>query len=55
MSDDKKPNKITVYLTEDAQEMFKDLYIERIRKDFKFDKSSLICEAIALLHQKEFS
>ena len=51
-----KPNKktkVTVYLTEEAERAFAELYISRYRKDRKIDRSMIACEAIQDLYAKE--
>lgn len=45
--------KVTIYLTEEAEVAFTELYIHRLRKDRKTDKSQVACEAIQALYTKE--
>jgi hypothetical protein len=49
----KKKIKATVYLTEEAEQAFTELYIHRLRKDRKVDRSTIACEAIQALFEKE--
>lgn len=50
-----KKNKLTLYLTEEELLMFNDIYINRLKKFKKTDRSALFAEAVKLLHEKEFS
>jgi hypothetical protein len=49
----KKKFKATVYLTEEAEKAFTELYIHRLRKDRKIDRSMIACDAIQMLFEKE--
>lgn len=49
-----KKNKLTLYLTEEEQKLFDDVYINRLKSKRKADRSMLFAEAVKLLHQKEF-
>jgi len=49
----KKKIKATVYLTEEAERAFTELYIHRLRKDRKIDRSMIACDAIQALYEKE--
>jgi hypothetical protein len=49
----KKKTQSTFYLTEEAEEAFTELFIYRLRKDRKIDKSKIICDAILALYEKE--
>lgn len=49
----KKKFKATVYLTEEAEKAFTELYIHRLRKDRKIDRSMIACDAIQMLYEKE--
>jgi len=49
----KKKIKCTVYLTEEAEQAFTELYIHRLRKDRKIDRSMIACDAIQALYEKE--
>lgn len=48
-----KKIKTTLYLTEEAEKAFTELYIHRLRKDRKTDRSMIACEAIQALFEKE--
>lgn len=43
----------TVYMTEEDEAMLNELFIIRLRKKSKTDKSALFCEGIKLLFEKE--
>ena len=45
----KKKIKATIYLTEEAEQAFTELYIHRLHKDRKIDHSVIACDAIQLL------
>jgi len=49
----KKKLKATIYLTEEAEQAFTELYIHRLRKDRKTDRSLIACDAIQALYEKE--
>lgn len=49
----KKKIKATIYLTEEAEQAFTELYIHRLRKDRKIDRSIIACDAIQMLYEKE--
>ena len=49
----KKKISTTIYLTEEAEHAFIELYIHRLRKDRKIDKSAIACQAILELYEKE--
>ncbi len=49
----KKKIKATIYLTEEAEQAFTELYIHRLRKDRKTDRSLIACDAILSLYEKE--
>lgn len=49
----KKKIKATIYLTEGAEQAFTELYIHRLRKDRKIDRSIIACDAILALYDKE--
>jgi hypothetical protein len=48
-----KKTKATIYLTEEAERAFAELYIARYRKDRKVDRSTIACEAIQALYERE--
>lgn len=49
----KKKIKATIYLTEEAEQAFTELYIHRLRKDRKTDRSLIACDAIQALFEME--
>jgi len=49
----RKKIKTTIYLTEEAEQAFTELYIHRLRKDRKIDRSMIACDAIQALYEKE--
>lgn len=49
----RKKIKTTIYLTEEAEQAFTELYIHRLRKDRKIDRSMIACDAIQMLYEKE--
>ncbi len=49
----KKKIKATIYLTEEAEQAFTELYIHRLRKDRKTDRSLIACDAIQALYEME--
>ena len=49
----KQKIKTTIYLTEEAEHAFTELYIHRLRKDRKIDRSIIACEALQALYEKE--
>ena len=48
-----KKIKATIYLTEEAEQAFAELYADRYIKDRKTDRSMIACEAILDLHKKD--
>jgi hypothetical protein len=48
-----KKSKATLYLSEEDEILLDELFIKRIRERNKTDRSSLICEGIRLLFEKE--
>lgn len=48
-----KKIKATIYLTEEAEQAFTELYIHRLRKDRKTDRSLIACDAILSQYEKE--
>ena len=48
-----KKTKATIYLTEEAQKSFDELFISRFRKNRRIDRSSVACEALIALYKKE--
>ena len=53
MQRSRKKIKATIYLTEEAEQAFTELYIHRLRKDRKIDRSMIACDAIQMLFEKE--
>lgn len=51
--ENKKKFKTTIYLTEEAELAFTELYITRLRQNRKIDKSQIACDAIQALFEKE--
>lgn len=51
----KEKIKATIYLTAEAEQAFTELYIHRLRKDRKIDRSIIACDAILALYEKECS
>lgn len=45
-------SRMTVYLDENSERLFNEIYAKNILNGEKEDKSSLICEAIELLYKK---
>lgn len=45
--------KVTFYLDKNSEDLLIDIFINRLKSSNKSDKSSIICEAIELLHQKD--
>ncbi len=50
-----KTNKIkfSMYLSEEAELALREIYIHRLRKDRKADRSKIACEALLGLYEKE--
>lgn len=48
-----KKVKATIYLTEEAEQAFAELYANRYVKDRKTDRSMIACEAILDLYKKD--
>lgn len=48
-----KKIKATIYLTEEAEQAFAELYADRYVKDRKTDRSMIACEAILDLYKKD--
>ena len=48
-----KKFKATIYLTEKAERAFAELYVNRYMKDRKIDRSTIACEAILALYERE--
>ena len=48
-----KKAKTTVYMSEDVETMLDEVFIKRLRSKNKTDRSTLLCEGIRLLYEKE--
>lgn len=53
MQDQKTKNKTTVYISEEDERLLDEVFIKRLRDRNKTDRSSLFCEGIRLLYEKE--
>lgn len=47
-------NRFTFYMTDEAHRKFNELYAFRIMTGAKDRKSDVLCEAVLLMHAKEF-
>jgi len=50
-----KKAKTTVYVSEADEKLLDEVFIKRLRSRNKTDRSSLLCEGIRLLYEKEIS
>ncbi len=48
-----KKTKTTLYMSQEDEQLLDEVFIKRLRDRNKTDRSSLICEAIRLLYEKE--
>jgi len=48
-----KKAKTTVYMSEDDEKLLDEVFIKRLRNRQKTDRSTLLCEGIRLLYEKE--
>ncbi|PCI93004.1 hypothetical protein COB11_06100 [Candidatus Aerophobetes bacterium] len=48
-----KKNKLTLYLTEEEEKLFNEIYIKRLQENRKTDRSTLFAEAVKLLYRHE--
>lgn len=48
-----KITEVTFYLDKNSKDFLIDIFVNRLKSSNKSDKSAIICEAIALLHQKD--
>ena len=48
-----KKAKTTVYMSDDIETMLDEVFIKRLREKNKTDRSTLLCEGIRLLYEKE--
>lgn len=53
LSETSKKAKTTVYMSEDDEKLLNEVFIKRLRERKKTDKSTLFCEAVRLLYEKE--
>ena len=52
-TEQKKKTKTTIYLPEDVVILLDEVFISRMRKRKRPNRSNLICDAIRLLYEKE--
>ena len=52
-SDSPKKTKTTVYISEADEVLLDEVFIKRLRDRKKTDRSTLLCEGIRLLYEKE--
>ena len=50
-----KKSKTTIYMSEEDEDLLNEIFIKRLRNRNKTDKSSLMCEGIRLLYEKEIN
>lgn len=48
-----KKTKASVYIPENDEKLLNEVFIKRLRNRTKTDRSSLLCEGIRLLYEKE--
>ena len=48
-----KKTKTTLYMSQEDEQLLDEVFIKRLRNRNKTDRSTLICEAIRLLYEKE--
>ena len=48
-----KKIRTTLYMTKEDEQLLYEIFINRLKKNKKTDKSALLCEALKLLYQKE--
>jgi len=48
-----KKFKTTIYMSKEVEDLLNEVYIKRLRDRKKTDKSTLLCEGIRLLYEKE--
>ena len=51
--DTQKKAKTTIYMQEEVETMLDEVFIKRLREKNKTDRSTLMCEGIRLLYEKE--
>lgn len=50
-----KKTKTTLYMSENDEKLLDEVFIKRLRDRNKTDRSSLLCEGIRLLYEKEIN
>ena len=50
-----KKLKTTIYMSEDDEKLLDEVFIKRLRDRNKTDRSTLLCEGIRLLYEKEIA
>ncbi len=48
-----KKVKTSIYMTKEDEELLYEIFINRLRRDRKTDRSALLCEGLRLLHEQE--
>lgn len=48
-----KKLKTTIYMSEEDEQLLDEVFIKRLRSRNKTDRSTLLCEGIRLLYEKE--
>jgi hypothetical protein len=48
-----KKTKTTIYMSENDEKLLDEVFIKRLRNRNKTDRSTLLCEGIRLLYEKE--
>jgi hypothetical protein len=48
-----KKSKTTIYMSEEDERLLDEVFIKRLRNRQKTDRSTLLCEGIRLLYEKE--
>lgn len=52
-SNTQKKSKTTIYMSEQDEQLLDEVFIKRLRNRNKTDRSTLLCEGIRLLYEKE--
>lgn len=50
-----KKFKTTIYMSREDEDLLNEIFIKRLKDRNKTDKSTLLCEGIRLLHEKEIN
>lgn len=50
-----KKSKTTIYMSPDDEKLLDEVFIKRLRERRKTDRSTLLCEGIRLLYEKELT